>query len=305
MNSDTDPNIKIRKKYLSFLKKQVAQGEPFYNKIEQLYKFYLPICDYIYKSFRSKKKLLIIGLSGGQGSGKTTITQILKLILKNKFNLNIINISIDDFYKTLHQRKKMAKNVHKLFLTRGVPGSHDLVLLNKCFKNLLNKKFKSFFIPQFDKSFDNRKNKKHWIKVKKKPDIVIFEGWCVGAKSQNKKDLKKPINYLEKNEDKDLIWRTAVNNELKIQYKKLFRLIDKLIFLQVPNFRYVLKWRLLQENKLKNKSKGKKIMSHLQIKKFIMFYERITKQMLKKLKIDANIVIKLDKKHRLNAIRFN
>ena len=46
-------------------------------------------------------------------------------------------------------------------------------------------------------------------------------------------------------------------------------------------------------------------MSHLQIKKFIMFYERITKQMLKKLKIDANIVIKLDKKHRLNAIRFN
>lgn len=142
-------------------------------------------------------------------------------------------------------------------------------------------------------------------KSKKKPDIVIFEGWCVGAKSQNKEDLKKPINFLEKNEDKNLVWRKKVNNELKIKYKKLFKLIDNLIFLQVPSFKYVLKWRLLQENKLKNKSKGKKIMSHLQIKKFIMFYERITKQMLKKLKIDANIVIKLDKKHRLNAIRFN
>ncbi len=305
MNLATDPNIKIRKKYLSFLKKQVVQGEPFYNKIEQLNKFYLPICDYIYSSHNFKKKLLIVGLSGGQGSGKTTITQILKLILENKFNLNIINFSIDDFYKTLQQRKQMAKNVHKLFLTRGVPGSHDLELLNKCFKSLLDKKFKSFFIPQFDKSIDDRKNKKHWIKVKKKPDIVIFEGWCVGAKSQNKEDLKKPINFLEKNEDKNLVWRKKVNNELKIKYKKLFKLIDNLIFLQVPSFKYVLKWRLLQENKLKNKSKGKKIMSHLQIKKFIMFYERITKQMLKKLKIDANIVIKLDKKHRLNAIRFN
>ena len=137
------------------------------------------------------------------------------------------------------------------------------------------------------------------------PDIIIFEGWCVGSKHQSQKKLKKPINTLEKNYDKNLIWRKKVNNELKNNYKKTFKFIDKLIFLEVPSFEYVFKWRLLQEKKLKVFSKGKKIMNNTEINKFIMYYERITRQMLKDLKYNSDIVIKVDKKHRLNSIRFN
>jgi len=77
-----------------------------------------------------------------------------------------------------------------------------------------------------------------------------------------------------------------------------------LIFLEVPSFKYVFKWRLLQEKKLKNSSKGKKIMSNLQVKNFIMYYERITRQMLKDLKKNADVIIRLDVKHKLNAIKF-
>ena len=117
--------------------------------------------------------------------------------------------------------------------------------------------------------------------------------------------MKKPINTLEKNYDKNLIWRKKVNNELKNNYKKTFKFIDKLIFLEVPSFEYVFKWRLLQEKKLKVFSKGKKIMNNTEINKFIMYYERITRQMLKDLKYNSDIVIKVDKKHRLNSIRFN
>ena len=82
-------------------------------------------------------------------------------------------------------------------------------------------------------------------------------------------------------------------------------MIDKLIFLKVPSFEHVFKWRLLQEKKLKLTSKGKKIMSKSQIREFIMYYERITKQMLKDLKFSADVIIKLDKKHRLSDIKFN
>ena len=91
----------------------------------------------------------------------------------------------------------------------------------------------------------------------------------------------KPINLLEKVKDKKKIWRKKVNNELKIKYKKIFNLIDLIIFLKVPSFKHVFKWRLLQENKLKLSSKGKKIMSLKEIKNFVMYYERLTKHMLK------------------------
>ena len=46
-------------------------------------------------------------------------------------------------------------------------------------------------------------------------------------------------------------------------------------------------------------------MSKNQIKNFIMYYERITRQMLIDLKTGADVVINLDKKHRLKSIKFN
>ena len=82
-------------------------------------------------------------------------------------------------------------------------------------------------------------------------------------------------------------------------------MIDTYIFLKVPSFKYVYKWRLLQEKKLKKISRGKKIMNNSKIKNFVMFYERLTKHMLKNFDKKAQIIIKLDKKHRLNSIKFN
>ncbi len=75
--------------------------------------------------------------------------------------------------------------------------------------------------------------------------------------------------------------------------------------MKVPNFECVYKWRLLQENKLKLTSKGKKIMSPKQVREFIMYYERITKQMLEDLGKNAYAVLSLDKKHRLSKLKFN
>jgi D-glycerate 3-kinase len=40
------------------------------------------------------------------------------------------------------------------------------------------------------------------LKIKKKPNIVIFEGWCVGVEAQKNKDLIIPINKLEKQRHK-------------------------------------------------------------------------------------------------------
>ena len=296
---------KVKKKYLNFLKSQEVLSEPFRDKIGQLNNYYIPIARMIHKSYLKNKRTNIIGLTGGQGSGKSTISKILKIILKENYNLNTVIFSIDDFYKTLKERESMSRKVSPLFLTRGVPGTHDTQMLLKCLLKLKKTNFQKLEIPKFDKSIDDRVPKNKWQKVNKKPNIAIFEGWCVGAEPQKKMDLLVPINTLEKDKDKKRIWRNRVNQELRNKYNKIFRLIDKIIFLKVPSFKHVYKWRFLQEKKLKITSKGKKTMTNLQIKSFIMFYERLTKHMLITLSQKAEVMVKIDNQHRLKSIKFN
>ena len=132
-----------------------------------------------------------------------------------------------------------------------------------------------------------------------------MEGWCVGAKPQSNSLITKPINNLEKYEDRSLIWRKHVNEKLKKEYKKVFSMIDHFIFMKIPNFNMVFKWRLLQENKLRKKPHvNKKIMSYSEIKRFIMFYERITLQMMKDLSKSASVVMILNKNHETKKILF-
>ena len=168
---------KIKKKYLKFLKSQEVMSEPFRNKLGQLNKFYLPISKMIHDEYLKNRKTKIIGLTGGQGSGKSTISNILKIILKEGFKLETSIFSIDDFYKTSKERKAMSKKISPLFLTRGVPGTHDTKMLHSCIKSLKKNKFNKIIIPKFDKSVDDRCVKRRWVEVKKKPNIVIFEGW--------------------------------------------------------------------------------------------------------------------------------
>ena len=278
---------KIKKKYLHFLKSQEVTSKPFRNKIGQLNNFYLPLSEFIYRNYSINKKTKIIGLTGGQGSGKSTISNILKILLKEAYGLNTTTFSIDDFYKTYKERKKMSEKISPLFLTRGVPGTHDTNLLFTCLKKIKESNFSKILIPKFDKSIDDRLPKKKWQKVEKKQDIVI------------------PINILEKEKDKKRTWRNYVNKELKNRYEKIFKLIDLMIFLKIPSFEYVYEWRLLQEKKLRVTSKGKKTMTDKQVKNFIMFYERITRHMLKNFSKKAKFIINIDSSHRLKSLKFN
>jgi len=296
--------LMIKSDYLKFLKKQEVAGKPIIDKLGKLKTFYLPLSRWLYSIYQKDKKTKIIGLSGGQGAGKSTITGILKFILKRKYGLDLCVFSIDDFYKTKKHRIKMSKTVHPLFLTRGVPGTHDINLINRTIKKLKKKNFKTVFIPRFDKSIDDRSGKKKWQKIKRQPHLVIFEGWCVGATHQRESDLKKPINFIERQSDQDLTWRKTVNNSLKKQYKKVFNQIDKLVYLKAPNFNHILEWRWLQEQKMKLTSKNKKTMSRSQVKEFIMFYERITRHMMKKFYRISDLTVFLDKNHRSKKMKF-
>ena len=294
----------FKKRYFKFLKNQETKNNLIKDKTGKFNNFYLPLSNWIYKQYSKDKKIKIIGLSGGQGTGKSTVTGILEFILKNIYGLNTCIFSIDDFYKTKSQRKKMSKKIHPLFSTRGVPGTHDVSLINKKIRELKKKRFKQVLLPRFDKSIDDRHKKDKWAKIKKSPQIIIFEGWCVGAKHQKYSLLKKPLNSIERKHDAELKWRKKVNYYLKNNYKNLFNKIDKLIYLKAPSYDYVFKWRLLQEKKLKLTSKNKNTMSKSKMREFIMFYERITRQMMIDFKYISDLTVFLDKDHRSKKIKF-
>ena len=297
--------LKVKNDYLNFLNNEAIYNKSKSSKIKNLKKIYIPISFWINNKCKKKGKTLILGLSGSQGSGKTTVTGILQIILKKFFKKNIYIISIDDFYKTLRDRNRMSQQKHSLFKTRGVPGTHDINLIKNFFISAKRKKFKKIKLPKFNKSIDDRSKKNYWHNINKRPEIIILEGWCVGAKPQIISSLRKPVNILERHEDKDLIWRKYANEKLKKEYKEVFAMIDYFIFMKVPNFKIVFKWRLLQESKLRKKLHyKKKIMTYSAIKRFIMFYQRITLQMMKDLSKSASIVLLLKKNHEIKRVLF-
>ena len=80
----------IKSDYLKFLKRTEVAGKPIVDKLGKLNKLYLPLSEWLYKLYEKDKKLKIIGLSGGQGAGKSTITSILKFILKKNMVWNSV-----------------------------------------------------------------------------------------------------------------------------------------------------------------------------------------------------------------------
>jgi D-glycerate 3-kinase len=297
---------KVKKNCFKFISSQETKRDKFKNKDRMIKSFLIPISFWITKRV-DKKQPLIIGLAGGQGSGKTTISSILTLILQIYFKLNVFKVSIDDFYKTRKDRRLLAKNKHPLLMTRGVPGTHDIDLMLSFFKKIKSKNFKSLKVPTFNKAIDNRYPKNLWHKIESKPDVIIFEGWCVGARAQTATQLKKSINSFEKVNDQNTKWRTYVNNQLKTKYKILFNQLDGLLYLKAKNFNLLKEWRLKQERKLWLQTKNKKnlkIMSSGDIINFMQTYQRITQQMFKDALKSSSIIMNLNSNHQIEKIKF-
>lgn len=237
----------------------------------------------------------VFGIAGLQGSGKSTLARQL-VAAGQAQGLAITALSLDDFYLNLRERQGLARTVHPLLATRGPPGTHDVALACATLDALrVLSAGASLAVPAFDKGSDRRLPPSRWPRVSTRPDLIVFEGWCLGVPPEAEAALAAPVNALERDEDGDGRWRQHVNASLA-QYAALWCRIDRLLFLQGPGFEIVPRWRAQAEADLARRRPG--AMSPGDIARFVLLFERVSRQALATLPRLADHVIRLDGERR-------
>lgn len=286
----------IEKSLADFIEEQCLPAR--YAKIAK--QWFLPLLERITSKVRvhqNKANIpLFLGINGAQGSGKSTLGELLVRLSKDVYGLNAVCMSLDDFYLTKQERVSLAGLVHPLLSTRGVPGTHDLQLLQNTLNQL--KSTSNCVVPSFNKAIDDRSDPATWPIITQRVDLIILEGWCVGTPPQTNEQLRHDVNSLEREKDANGIWRNFVNSKLKSEYQSVFSQFDYLIMLKAPSFQQIFTWRCEQEHKMQQKNvhsgQAKGGMSDAEILAFIQHYQRITEHGLAHLPILCNEVFELD-----------
>jgi D-glycerate 3-kinase len=246
-----------------------------------------------------------VALNGCQGSGKTTICDFLCAALAEQHGLHAVALSLDDFYLTRAQRQALAVEVHPLLQTRGVPGTHDMSLLRRTLEQLLYaQRRESLAIPRFDKATDDRRPPSEQDIVATPMQLVILEGWCLGAAPQTPDVLSRAVNSLESTEDPAGLWRGYSNDILLREFQPLYTLVDQWIMLHAPSFDCVFQWRQEQEQKLaatQPAGQASRLMDDRALRRFIQHYERFTRQCLDTLPHRVNHLYNLNEQRQITA----
>lgn len=237
-----------------------------------LWQFWLPLAINLVETRQELNRTPIQGILGGQGTGKSTLTQVLGLLLKQLGYTTAI-ISLDDLYKTYRERQKLQK-IDPRLIWRGPPGTHDVDLGLRVLEQCLAKnKPTTISIPRFDKSAHNGGGDRIYPEIIFPPDIVLFEGWFVGVRplpdeiwlsdrSSSPSQIPQGVDFL---------FAKDCNDRLKA-YLPLWEKLDRLLVLYPEDYQLSKQWRKEAEQKMI--AQGLSGMSDLEIEEFVAYFWR-------------------------------
>lgn len=236
--------------------------------LETLWNLWLPLAIQLVSYRQQLDRPFIQGVLGGQGTGKTTLGEVLRLILR-QLDYSMLSLSLDDLYKTYSDRCILRQQDPRL-IWRGPPGTHDvelgLAVLDRLRIPNLNTEIE---IPRYDKSAYSGAGDRSDPEIVENPDIVLFEGWFVGV---------RPIESLRFDSAPPPILTQAdrqfahdMNIRLK-DYLPLWERLDRLIVLYPVDYRLSLEWRKQAEHKMI--AAGKAGMTDVEIEQFVNYFWR-------------------------------
>lgn len=231
---------------------------------------------------------LVLGLCGAQGSGKSTVAARLA----QRFERSAI-LSLDDLYLTRAERQRLAREVHPLLATRGVPGTHDVALGVATLAAVAGGEPAP--LPRFDKATDDRVARSRWPAAPERTALIVFEGWCVGARPQAEESLIPPVNGLEAEEDASGTWRRYANAALATDYPALFESVGLLALMIPPDWSTVRRWRIQQEEALRSArgGDGPGVMDDVAAERFVGHFERLTRHIWSEMPRRADLCLRL------------
>ncbi|GAV21096.1 D-glycerate 3-kinase [Mariprofundus micogutta] len=268
--------------------------------LELIYRYLFPLSDWI-AEHKQAGQAFTFAVNGAQGSGKSTLCAAMSILLEHRFDYSVAILSIDDLYLNRDRRHQLAEEIHPLFITRGVPGTHDVQLGLDVLSAL--KKEEAVQLPRFDKINDNPFPERQWPVQDRPVDIILFEGWCLGLSGQTDALLHQHVNKLEADEDEQRVWRNYANEQLRGSYQLLFSELDALLYLKSPNMDAIRRWRGEQEARLSH-AKTDLQMDLQQLLRFMQHFERLTNWASQTLPDSADIVFELDEYHQVNKVKY-
>lgn len=259
-------------------------------------RLHIPLTARIAGACAGRDTPLVVGLCAPQGAGKSTLTALVTRLLQRR-GLKTANLSLDDLYLTQAERLVLGRTVHPLLRTRGVPGTQDIALGLSVLDALAHPG--QVRLPRFDKAADDRAPAADVEPIEGPAQVILLEGWCVGARAQPEAALDEPVNALEREEDPAGVWRGFANAALAGPYRALFDRIDLLVVMTAPDFATVRAWRGQQEQRLRHDlaAQGRDprlAMNDMALDRFVAHYQRLTEWIARDLPTRADIAIRLD-----------
>ncbi|ACK68822.1 glycerate kinase [Gloeothece citriformis PCC 7424] len=233
--------------------------------LSTLWELWLPLGIELGDAKQKKGSPYIVGILGGQGTGKTTLTKVIQLILHH-LNYNSFGLSIDDIYKP-YQERKFLKETEGL-IWRGPPGTHDIESGIQVLDQVLQQpESETILIPRFDKSLWNGEGDRIEPEPITPPiDIMLFEGWFVGVRPIDDEVFQSPLSPIAvKNRE----FARKSNQRLK-EYLPLWERLNYLMILYPVNYRLSKQWRKEAEHKMI--AQGKMGMNDQEIERFVEYF---------------------------------
>ncbi len=249
------------------------------------------LTDILIRQSKKNDSPFLVGVAGGQGSGKSTLCASLSRIFTDRTIPHIV-LSLDDFYFSKQKRQEISETVHPLSKTRGVPGTHDTKLLITVLKNLTAENGKPCVrLPRFSKVDDDLSRRDTWTVYQERPRFIFLEGWCIGVRPDFVRS--SPETPWEKQNDQYGIWKSWSRQEC-LKYITIWDSLNYLILLKQKDFQQVVKNRWSQDLENFERAGKKPSRSKEEIREFCAHYESWTLAIWQNLPQYANITLKCD-----------